>query len=162
MANTATPLGPLLARLLVAGIFGAIVGFEREISDHPAGLRTHVLIALAAALYTIIALEIFRLPDVMGNGRSDPVRSVEAVTAGIAFLGAGAIFKSGGSPKGLTTGAGMWLAGALGMAAALGYYAIGLTVAILAVVVFSGLRQADRWMDRHHRAEPGNDRSSAE
>jgi putative Mg2+ transporter-C (MgtC) family protein len=133
---------------VIAAIFGAIIGFEREWSVHPAGLRTHILVALAAALYTVLTLEIFHLPEVMTNGRSDPVHSVEAVTAGIAFLGAGVLFRGGSRPHGLTTAAGMWLAGAVGMTAALGYYAIGLFVCLLAVVVLALLKTVDRHIDR--------------
>lgn len=120
MVDTFWQLPTILIRLVVAVIFGAIIGFERETSLHSAGLRTHILIALAAGLYTVLTLEIFHLPEVMTNGRSDPVHAVEAVTAGIAFLGAGAIFRSTNRPHGLTTAAGMWLAGAAGMTAALG------------------------------------------
>jgi putative Mg2+ transporter-C (MgtC) family protein len=82
MTDTFWQLPTILIRLVIAGIFGAVIGFEREVSVHSAGLRTHILIALAAALYTILTLELFHLPEVMSNGRSDPVRSVEAVTAG--------------------------------------------------------------------------------
>lgn len=149
MADTATPVGVLLTRLAVAALLGAIIGFEREATTHSAGLRTHILIALAACLYTTLALEIFRLPDVMGNGRSDPVRAVEAVTAGIAFLGAGAIFRHNSGPHGLTTGAGMWLAGAVGMSSALGFYLIGLTVSLLAVVVLLTLKGIDKRIGRY-------------
>ena len=147
MVDTVTPLPVIFIRLGIAAVFGAIIGFERQATTHTAGLRTHILISLAACLYTIITLEIFHLPDVMSNGRSDPVHAVEAVTAGIAFLGAGAIFRHGSSPRGLTTGAGMWLAGALGMTAALGYYLIGLAVALVAVAVLRVLKEADRRID---------------
>jgi len=119
MVDTYWPLPTILMRLVIALIFGAIIGLEREFSLHSAGLRTHILVALAAAVYTVLTLEIFHLPEVMSNGRSDPVHAVEAVTAGIAFLGAGVLFRGGGSrPHGLTTAAGMWLAGAAGMTAA--------------------------------------------
>jgi putative Mg2+ transporter-C (MgtC) family protein len=144
MTDTFWQLPTILIRLVIAGIFGAVIGFEREVSVHSAGLRTHILIALAAALYTILTLELFHLPEVMSNGRSDPVRSVEAVTAGIAFLGAGVLFRGGNRPHGLTTAAGMWLAGAVGMTAALGYYAIGAFVCMLAVVVLLLLKAVDR------------------
>jgi putative Mg2+ transporter-C (MgtC) family protein len=148
MADTFWQMPTILIRLVIAAIFGAIIGFEREWSVHPAGLRTHILVALAAALYTVLTLEIFHLPEVMTNGRSDPVHSVEAVTAGIAFLGAGVLFRGGSRPHGLTTAAGMWLAGAVGMTAALGYYAIGLFVCLLAVVVLALLKTVDRHIDR--------------
>ena len=144
MVDTVTPLPVIFIRLTIALAFGAIIGFEREVTTHSAGLRTHILIALAACLYTILTLEIFHLPEVMSNGRSDPIHSVEAVTAGIAFLGAGAIFRHRSSPRGLTTGAGMWLAGAVGMTAALGYYFVGLAVTIAAVLVLLVLKEVDR------------------
>ena len=144
MVDTVTPLPVIFIRLGIAVVFGAVIGFEREVSTHSAGLRTHILIALAACLYTILTLEIFHLPEVMSNGRSDPIHSVEAVTAGIAFLGAGAIFRHKSAPHGLTTGAGMWLAGAVGMTAALGYYFIGLAVSIAAVAVLLILKAVDR------------------
>jgi putative Mg2+ transporter-C (MgtC) family protein len=158
MADTFWQLPTILIRLVVAVIFGGIIGFEREASDHSAGLRTHILIALAAALYTVLTLEIFHLPEVMTQGRSDPVHSVEAVTAGIAFLGAGAIFRSTSRPHGLTTAAGMWLAGAVGMTAALGYYAIGLFVCVLALVVLALLKIIDRAMAKG-QARPAEDRA---
>lgn len=135
-----TPQYIVLIRLLIAAVLGGMIGFEREMSHGAAGLRTHILIAVAAALFTTMAMEIFHYPDVAGSGRADPIRAVEAVTAGIAFLGAGAIFHLRSGIQGLTTGAGMWLAGALGVAAALGYYVIGFAVAIFAVVVLGALR----------------------
>ena len=138
--ETTTPQHIMLIRLGIAAILGGVIGFERE-QHAAAGLRTHILIAVAACLYTLLTFEIFHLSDVVESGRSDPIRAIEAVTAGIAFLGAGAIFRSGLTVQGLTTGAGMWLAGAVGVAAALGYYGIGLAVAILAVVVLALMRQ---------------------
>lgn len=153
MADTFWQLPTILVRLCVAVVFGGIIGIERQVSLHSAGLRTHILIALAAALYTVLTLEIFHLPEVMTNGRSDPVHSVEAVTAGIAFLGAGVIFRGNSSPHGLTTAAGMWLAGALGMCAGLGYYAIGLFVALLALAILALLKQFDRRLD--HEGQKG-------
>ena len=156
MVDTYWPLPTILMRLVIALIFGAIIGLEREFSLHSAGLRTHILVALAAAVYTVLTLEIFHLPEVMSNGRSDPVHAVEAVTAGIAFLGAGVLFRGGGSrPHGLTTAAGMWLAGAAGMTAALGYYIIGAFVCALAIAVLLVLKAVDRRIDhRTPRASP--------
>ncbi len=157
MVDTVTPLPVIFIRLGIAVVFGAIIGFERQATTHSAGLRTHILIALAACLYTTLSLEIFHLPEVMSNGRSDPIHSVEAVTAGIAFLGAGAIFRHKSAPHGLTTGAGMWLAGAVGMTAALGYYLIGLAVAVLAVAVLLALKIVDRRIDEKLWPRPAAD-----
>ncbi len=105
----------------------------------------------------MLTLEIFHLPEVMTQGRSDPVHSVEAVTAGIAFLGAGAIFRSTNRPHGLTTAAGMWLAGAAGMSAALGYYAIGLFVSVLAVIVLALVKVIDRRIDKNRPKDAGSE-----
>jgi len=127
-------------RLLIAAVLGAVIGLERQWHTAEAGLRTHILVAMAAALYTILAFEIYHTLPGDGQSRTDPIRAVEAVTAGIAFLGAGAIFRRGGGIQGLTTGAGMWLAGAVGIATALGYYVISAGVALLAVLVLAALR----------------------
>lgn len=140
--QTYLPQHIIAIRLLIAAILGALIGFEREVNTAQAGLRTHILVAIAAALFTILAFEIFHTIEIAGgNGpQADPIRAVEAVTAGIAFLGAGAIFRAGGGVQGLTTGAGMWLAGATGVATALGYYLVALGVALLAVLVLAALR----------------------
>ncbi|WDR05047.1 MgtC/SapB family protein [Devosia rhodophyticola] len=135
------PLHIVLIRLLIAAVLGGVIGIEREVHTAEAGLRTHILVAVAAALFTILTFEIFH--TISENGempRADPIRAIEAVTAGIAFLGAGAIFRRGAGVQGLTTGAGMWLAGAVGVACALGYYLISLVVSMFAIVVLAALR----------------------
>jgi putative Mg2+ transporter-C (MgtC) family protein len=138
--DTTTPQHIILIRLLVAAIFGAMIGFEREAQNGSAGLRTHILIAVAACLFTQLAFEIYEHALAGGSNNPDPIRAVEATTAGIAFLGAGAIFQQRGSVRGLTTGAGMWLAGAVGISCALGYYLIGLAVSLFAILVLAALR----------------------
>ncbi len=141
LVQTYLPQHIIAIRLLIAAILGAMIGFEREVHTAEAGLRTHILVAVAAALFTILAFEIFHTIEPGAEGsRADPIRAVEAVTAGIAFLGAGAIFRAGGGVQGLTTGAGMWLAGAVGLATALGYYLVAFGVALLAVIVLAALR----------------------
>jgi putative Mg2+ transporter-C (MgtC) family protein len=138
---THTPVHVILIRLFIASCLGAVIGFERGIEAGTAGLRTHILIALAAALFTSLAFEIFHTALEGGSQNPDPIRTIEAVTAGIAFLGAGAIFQSRGSVQGLTTGAGMWLAGAVGVASALGYYIVAVTAVVLAIVVLAAMRR---------------------
>lgn len=137
---THTPQHIILIRLLIAAVLGGIIGWERGSDTGTAGLRTHILIALAAALFTTLAFEIYDEALEGGSNNPDPIRAIEAVTAGIAFLGAGAIFQQRGSVQGLTTGAGMWLAGAVGVTAAQGYYLIALVVAVFAVIVLAALR----------------------
>jgi putative Mg2+ transporter-C (MgtC) family protein len=140
LVETYLPAHIIGIRLAIAAALGALIGFEREFHTAEAGLRTHILISVAAALFTILAFEIFHTIQDASHTNPDPIRAVEAVTAGIAFLGAGAIFRSGAGVQGLTTGAGMWLAGAVGVATSLGYYLISAGVAILAVVVMAALR----------------------
>lgn len=140
-------------RLVMAALCGAVIGFEREVRTAEAGLRTHILIAVAAALFTILTFEIFHTIGAGGESRADPIRAVEAVTAGIAFLGAGAIFRSGGSVQGLTTGAGMWLAGAVGVASALGFYTIAAGTTVLAVIVLAALRAVSHRLIGHKADE---------
>jgi len=141
LEETHTPLHIILIRLMIAAGLGAIIGWERESKSGPAGLRTHILIALAAGLFTTLTFEIFHTGLELGSHSLDPIRAVEAVTAGIAFLGAGAIVQQRGSVQGLTTGAGMWLAGAVGVSAALGYYVIAAAAALLAVLVLAALQR---------------------
>ena len=108
-------------RLSLARALGALIGWERERREREAGLRTHMLICLAAAIFTLIAMELTFFPDgTEGELRVDPLRLIEAVTAGVAFLAAGSIITSGGNVRGLTTGASMWLAGAIGLACGAG------------------------------------------
>lgn len=157
--QTYLPQHIIAIRLLIAAVLGAMIGFEREFNTAEAGLRTHILVSVAAALFTILAFEIFHTlePGGVNGPQADPIRAVEAVTAGIAFLGAGAIFRSGGSVQGLTTGAGMWLAGAVGVATSLGYYIIALGVAVLAVIVLAALRAlAHNVIDRHRGQDNSN------
>ncbi len=142
---THLPFATIAFRLVAAAIFGAMIGFEREWRRHSAGLRTHMLTALAAGVFTVLAGEILQsrsFPE--GMVRSDPLRLIEAVTAGVAFLAAGAIIQSReGGVKGLTTGAGMWLSGSLGVAAGLGQFLIGLFAALLGLAILLILRRAE-------------------
>jgi len=135
-------------RLLAAVLAGAAVGFDRELRNKPAGLRTHILVSLAAALFTLITFELHHAV-VSGNSRTtaDPIRIIEAVTAGVAFLAAGAIIQSRGNVQGLTTGANMWMAGALGVACGAGDYTLavfGTIFAVIVLVVLGRIEQAAR------------------
>ncbi|PLP56276.1 preprotein translocase subunit TatA [Mesorhizobium loti] len=135
------PFSVVSARLLLAAAFGAVVGMEREWRNRPAGLRTHILICLATAMIAILTIEITHVDVFAGQEiRIDPIRLVEATTAGVAFLAAGLIFFAKGEVQGLTTGAGMWLAGAIGLAVGLGFWQIALLGTVLAVVVLSLLQ----------------------
>ena len=127
----------IAARLLFAALLGAAIGFEREWRARPAGLRTHMLICVAAATFGILTIEIAHSAAFGGRETAvDPLRAVEAVTAGVAFLAAGSILFSRGKVHGLTTGAGMWLAGAVGLSCGFGLWQIaGLGTALILVVM---------------------------
>jgi putative Mg2+ transporter-C (MgtC) family protein len=141
--NTAIPEGVIALRLVLAAVLGGAIGFERERLDRPAGLRTHMLTALAAAVFTVLTFEIYAEINREGGGANngDPIRVIEAVTAGVAFLAAGAIFRSQGDVHGLTTGAGMWLAGAIGVACGAGYYVLAVMATALAAFILAVLRR---------------------
>ena len=140
--GTWLPFSVICGRLLLAATLGALVGIEREWRARPAGLRTHILICLATAAIAILTIEITHLADFTGDEiRIDPIRLVEATTAGVAFLAAGLIFFARGEVHGLTTGAGMWLAGAIGLAVGLGFWQIAAVATLLAVIVL-GMLQA--------------------
>lgn len=123
-------------RLVLAAALAALLGWGREERDRPAGIRTYMLVALAAAVFTILTFEIHRVVSAEASGgNADPIRIIEAVTAGVAFLAAGTIIQGRNSVVGLITGAGMWMAGALGVAIGAGYYALGLIAALLSFVI---------------------------
>jgi putative Mg2+ transporter-C (MgtC) family protein len=144
----------LFLRLGIAALFGAIIGFDRELKNKPAGLRTHTLVSLAAALFTLITFELYAQLDSQDEGTSaDPIRIIEAVTSGVAFLAAGAIIRSGGNVQGLTTGANMWLAGAVGVACGAGFYLLATLGAVFSVIVITLLHKLET---RFIRDEPPN------
>jgi putative Mg2+ transporter-C (MgtC) family protein len=121
----------LSLRLIVAAALGLAVGFEREIHGHPAGLRTHMLVAVGSALFTVLSAYAF------GAGTDpniDPTRIAAQIVSGIGFLGAGAILKDGIVIRGLTTAASLWATAAVGMAAGAGEHIIA-AVATGVVVV---------------------------
>ena len=149
---TFTPFPVVAARLLLAAIFGAAIGFEREWRNRPAGLRTHVLVCVAAATFAILTIEIIHAPmftaDALGDAvKVDPIRIVEAVTAGVAFLAAGVVIFTRGQVHGLTTGPGMWLAGAIGVAFGRGLWPIAQFSNVLALLVLILLYAFENKMD---------------
>ncbi|MFH5774688.1 MgtC/SapB family protein [Paracoccus sp. NGMCC 1.201697] len=130
------PFGVVLLRLFMAVVLGGIVGWEREVKSREAGLRTHMLISLAAASFTLVALELVDFSDVNEDRqRTDPLRLIEAVTAGVAFLAAGSIVINHGNVRGITTGASMWLCGAIGLCCGTGDLRLAMIATAMALVV---------------------------
>jgi putative Mg2+ transporter-C (MgtC) family protein len=131
-------------RLLIASGLGAVIGLEREIHAHPAGMRTHLLVALGSALFTV--LSIFGFPPAEG-APLDPSRVAAQIVSGIGFLGAGAIIKDGFTVRGLTTAASLWASAAVGMAAGAQQHIVA--VVATSIIVFS-LWPLSRVADRLH------------
>jgi putative Mg2+ transporter-C (MgtC) family protein len=122
------PLAELLPRLLVAALLGALIGLEREAAARGAGARTHALVALGAALFTVAGA--YGFADA-GAAARDPARIAAQVATGVGFIGAGAVIRNGSSVLGVTTAATVWLSAGVGVAAAAG----GLVPAALATAV---------------------------
>lgn len=131
-----------ILRLLAAAGLSGVIGFEREVAQKAAGMRTHMLVGLGAGLFTLMGETAF--PG------SDPARVAAQVVAGVGFLGAGAIFRHGFTVRGLTTAAGLWTAAAVGMAAGTGQYAIALAATAVAVIVLY-LVGVVQWLARGRR-----------
>jgi putative Mg2+ transporter-C (MgtC) family protein len=131
-----------LLRLAVAAGLGAAVGLEREMRDREAGFRTHLLVAMGSALFTIVSAYGFH--EFLSSGvnvvRADPTRIAAQIVTGIGFLGAGAIIRDGLSVRGLTTAASLWVVAAIGMAAGAGYYWPAVVGALLTLFALGPLR----------------------
>jgi putative Mg2+ transporter-C (MgtC) family protein len=129
----------IVVRLLVAVVLGGVLGWERESVGAPAGLRTHMLVSLGSALFVLIPLQ-------AGMKMDDLSRVLQGVTAGIGFLGAGAILKQRdrSDVRGLTTAASIWLTAALGVAAGMGREATALLSTLFALVILAMLRRWSR------------------
>ena len=132
----------VLARLGVAAGLGMAIGIERELRDREAGLRTHLLVCLGSALFTIVSAYGFH--DLIANGgpviRADPTRIAAQIVTGIGFLGAGAIIRDGLSVRGLTTAATLWVVAAVGMACGAGYYWPAVAATVLTIITLGPLR----------------------
>lgn len=135
--ETETPLIEIGLRMLAALGIGGLIGLERELRDRTAGLRTNMMVALAAATFTLLTAELIsEAQEATSVIKMDPMRLMEAVITGVAFLGAGAIIRgNGGSVRGLTTGASLWMSGAVGVACGGGYYVLAAGAGALAIVV---------------------------
>jgi putative Mg2+ transporter-C (MgtC) family protein len=136
-------------RLLCAMIVGSLVGLEREYTHRPAGLRTHILVALGACVASLMGQMLFT----QYGGGSDPARLSAQVITGVGFLGAGTIMKEGVSVKGLTTAAGVWAVACLGIAAGFGYYVLSLMGMVFTLVTLTIFDNLQRFLVHNHSAQ---------
>ena len=132
----------LIIRIVIAGLLGGIIGAEREFRAKIAGTRTHLLVAVGAALMMIVSRYGF-------DGQGDPGRVAAQIVSGIGFIGAGAIMVNRKAVHGLTTAAGIWVAAGIGMAVASGMYAIGIATTLISLI---GL-EVFGWIFRKHKQE---------
>ena len=132
----------ITTKLIVAGILGMLVGLDREIRGKPAGLRTHILVCVGAALFTIVSLVI--------EGGLD-TRIASGIVTGIGFLGAGMIFHAENKVSGLTTAAELWVLGAIGIAVGFGLYFAAIAATILVVFVLKPGKILEKRMDEKLR-----------
>ncbi|MEO6743683.1 MAG: MgtC/SapB family protein [Caldimonas sp.] len=132
----------IVLRLVIAAALGGLLGYERERQGKAAGVRTHMLVALGAALFVLV-------PQQAGVSSADMTRVIQGVVAGIGFLGAGAIIKGSAeeSVKGLTTAAGIWLTAAIGIACGLGRESTAVLSALLAFAILALVPHLTRFRD---------------
>jgi putative Mg2+ transporter-C (MgtC) family protein len=136
-------LGRVTVRLVVAAVLGGLIGAEREWVGKAAGLRTHMMVSLGAALFVLVPIE-------TGMGAGDLTRVIQGIATGIGFIGAGTILKRADANQihGLTTAATIWLTGAVGIAVGAGQIWLGIVCAVGAWVILYILTGLDRWLDR--------------
>lgn len=138
----------LALRLTVGLVLGALIGFERELHRQPAGFRTHSLVSLGAALFTVVSAFGF------GGDLVDPTRIAAQIVSGIGFIGAGTILQHRGHIRGLTTAASLWAVAAVGTAAGAGLYVVAVVGTLLILVVLSLLDSVENFAKRRLRLPP--------
>ena len=131
-------------RLLTAALLGALLGFEREVRQKSAGLRTNILIAVGSALFTLMSF------DLAAGASGDPSRVAAQIVSGIGFLGAGAIMRTGSGVQGLTTAATVWVNAAVGVAAGGGEYRLALIGTAITLVALLVLTPVEAWIERRY------------
>lgn len=138
----------LAFRLIVAAVLGALIGLEREYHDHPAGMRTHLLVSVGSATFTVLSIEAFKGPG------ADPARVAAQIVTGIGFLGAGAILKDNAGIRGLTTAASLWAVAAVGMAAGAAAWGVAIAATLIVIVSLWPLHEIERRFVRRRRSNP--------
>jgi putative Mg2+ transporter-C (MgtC) family protein len=139
----------LAARLIAALVLGGAIGFEREVTGQVAGLRTHMCVALGAALFAIVSafgFDEFVRPRAETNVQIDVTRVASNIVTGIGFLGGGAIIKEGATVRGLTTAASLWVTAAVGAAVAMGEYFVAAICTLALVLSLTVLRGPRVWL----------------
>ncbi|MDP3792629.1 MAG: MgtC/SapB family protein [bacterium] len=137
--------------LLVAALLGGIVGFERERSGKVAGLRTHILVSLGAALASVISIYLFETYPSIGGEYGFDYHLIANIIVGIGFIGAGTILRRENKIEGTTTAASLWAVAVIGIAAGLGMYSAAITATVIVYVVLAGLWLVEKHLTREMR-----------
>jgi len=141
-------------RLAAAILLSALIGIDREVRDKPLGLRTNMMVSLGAASFSLMALQLVNL---LGQGppevQIDPSRVMEAIVGAIGFLGAAAIIQGRFDIYGATTGASIWVVGAIGMACGFGFYALAVTIALIGAIILTVLGVLTARLGSNHHPE---------
>ena len=152
-ANTIIGNGELFIRLAFAGFCGAIIGLERSIRRKDAGIKTHIILALGAALFMIVSQYGFVELSLSAEYSADASRIASNIVTGVSFLCAGVIFVRGASVKGLTTATGIWTTAGIGMAAGAGMYGITLFATLLILIIQILLSKISLRIETHYELE---------
>ncbi len=142
LAGYVHPFADPAGRLMLAAFLGSLLGVEREWHHRAAGLRTNTLIALGAAVYTLLSIQ-------MTGPSGDATRIMSTIVNGVGFLGGGAILRTNGSIQGLTTAATIWVNAAIGMAAGAGHFGLAVSATLTALVVLTVLKRVETQMDKY-------------
>lgn len=131
-----------LVPMLVSTLLGTLIGFERQLGNKPAGLRTHALVCMGSTLFVLLTNHAILAAQVANGGRltGDPTRIIHGVITGVGFLGAGSILHQQGFVRGLTTAASVWVVAAIGVTVGLRDYPLALMATTLALLVLVGFR----------------------
>ena len=140
----------LILRIVVGMLLGGVIGYERDIHGRPAGLRTHAVVALASATFTVVSTHLVFFQNYTAGGVTevDGSRIAASVVSGIGFLAGGAILRNGITVQGLTTAAGLWLVAAIGMCAGAGMYVESVAATVVGIAALTLLR---RFEDKDNR-----------
>lgn len=131
----------LIVRLILSALIGGSIGIEREVSNRPAGLRTHILVSVGSTLIMMVSIFGF-------GGEGDPGRLASQVVSGIGFLGAGTIIRTGNDIKGLTTAASLWVCAGIGLAIGAGYYLGGIVTTVIVLISLIALGSIEKKVSR--------------
>lgn len=139
-----------IVKLLSACFLGGVLGLERELTRHPAGLRTHILVSLGSASVMLMVFYLMKTLDTAA--KFDPGRAIAGIITGMGFIGAGAIMKEGANIHGITTAASLWVAAAVGMLTAVGAFGLAIFTTLLATVTMAFSPQAlPKLEDKDHK-----------